>query len=158
MSLTPLPDGISDDFADVEHPGKRVFLIAYAQIGTFVRAAERCGVSRRTAFGWQRDDPQFARLVQEAKRMYTDIVVAEIHRRAIEGVEEPIFQRGVEVGRVRKYSDDLLARYIAALLPEQYGRKPEAAPPRQSPINITPQDAARLLDKMDEIKRQGETP
>ena len=44
----------------------------------------------------------------------------EAHRRAFEGVPEPVFHQGVECGSVRKYSDTLAIFLLKAHRPEKY--------------------------------------
>lgn len=53
-------------------------------------------------------DPSFEAEIQRAKDEYAERLEAEAHRRAVEGVDEPVFWQGEEVGAVRKYSDRLL--------------------------------------------------
>lgn len=55
-------------------------------------------------------DPEFARGESEAMGVAKDMIEDEIKRRAIEGVEEPVYQGGKLVGHVRHYSDTLLLR------------------------------------------------
>ena len=46
---------------------------------------------------------------------------AEAHRRAVEGVEEPVgWYKGVAGGTVRRYSDALLIFTLKGLLPDRY--------------------------------------
>ena len=63
-------------------------------------------------------DPDFAAAWDEAMKTARGVVERELHRRAVEGYEEPVFYRGEEVGKVRKYSDRLLELRIRALAPE----------------------------------------
>jgi hypothetical protein len=44
----------------------------------------------------------------------------EALRRAVEGVEEPVYQGGKQVGVIRKYSDALLMFLLKAARPEKY--------------------------------------
>ena len=47
----------------------------------------------------------------------------EAFRRALDGVEEPIFHRGVQVGSVTKYSDNLLQFLLRGRRPNVYGNQ-----------------------------------
>lgn len=71
-------------------------------------AAERIGISRTTVFQWKRDDETFYARWVEAIDEGTDLLEAEARRRAVEGIDEPVFYQGVECAVVRKYSDGLL--------------------------------------------------
>ena len=44
----------------------------------------------------------------------------ELFRRAVEGVEQPVYQLGKLVGHVREYSDKLLELYLKSHAPEKY--------------------------------------
>jgi hypothetical protein len=60
---------------------------------------------------WRRrqDDAEFAQAVEQALDMAADKLEAEARRRALEGVEEPVYQGGQLVGTKTVYSDSLLA-------------------------------------------------
>ena len=45
---------------------------------------------------------------------------SSLHRRALEGVEEPVFYKGERVGVIRKYSDSLLILLLMAKRPDQF--------------------------------------
>ena len=94
------------------------FLDSFRTIGNITRAAIAAGVSRRTVHGWLKKSPDFRDRFEEAEEDSRDAIREEAHRRAIEGWEEPVYQRGVLVGHVRKYSDAILLKMMAARLPE----------------------------------------
>lgn len=99
---------------------KARFLDAFAQTAIMGAAANAAGVSRQTVYQWLEHDEEFSLLFAQAKEDAKDVVRAEIHRRAAEGWEEPVFQRGEEIGTIRKYSDTLLIVRAKALMPEEY--------------------------------------
>ena len=62
--------------------------------------------------------------------MAGDILEAEAHRRAVEGVEEPVgWYKGQAGGTVRRYSDVLLMFLLKGVLPERYKDRIEDAWP-----------------------------
>ena len=71
-------------------------------------------VSKLLGFGRNRikenrlRDPEFDEAVQEALQSGYDMLEEEARRRAVDGVTEPVFFRGEQVGEIRKYSDTLL--------------------------------------------------
>ena len=84
------------------------FLAAYRECGVVKFAAERAGISRQHVY-WRIDnDPAFAEQMADADKDARDTIVREVHRRGVEGWDEPVYQGGVQVGVVRKYSDTLL--------------------------------------------------
>ena len=77
-------------------------------------AAREVGVARATAYSLRTRDAAFAAAWDDAVQEAVDHVEAELRRRAVEGVEEPVFYQGKEIARVRKYSDQLLKFYLQA--------------------------------------------
>lgn len=68
-----------------------------------------------------RGDPDFVTYEEEAMEDYRDRVAAELHRRAVEGWDEPIIggaNRDIVVTTVRKYSDRLLELLAKRHMPE----------------------------------------
>ena len=61
---------------------------------------------------------------EEAQKQYWILVRQdEADRRAVEGVEKPVFWRGKTVGHIREYSDSLLALQLKANNPDKYDRQ-----------------------------------
>ena len=94
------------------------FLDSFRAIGNISKAAIAAGVSRKTVYNWLKNSDDFRNRFEEAEEDVRDAIREEIHRRAIEGVDEPVYQRGLLVGHVRKYSDALLIKMAQARLPE----------------------------------------
>ena len=113
---------------------KEAFLTALSETGSFdhaCRVASPHSDGRKPCYSTFRDEvrrsPEFAARVAEAKAEALGRVEREIFRRAVEGVETPVFQKGERVidhdGRpavVRQYSDDLLRRLAGRLDPENW--------------------------------------
>jgi hypothetical protein len=112
---------------------REVFLKALAgsAAGSVSSAAEVAGVSPHTARHWAKQDESFARLFEEARaqgeKVRLDILEREIDRRAVEGVEEPVYQGGALVGKIRRYSDNLLMFRTKRLDPAYRDRPPDTA-------------------------------
>jgi Helix-turn-helix domain len=62
---------------------KKRFIAALIAQGTVSHAAQAAGVSRQTAYRWQRDDPQFSDAWYEA------------HEQAVDSVENVLFQKAL---------------------------------------------------------------
>ena len=99
---------------------KAAFLEAYAQIGTVVHAAQHVGLVRRTHYKWLAKDPDYAKQFAEADEEAVQHLEREARRRAIVGVEEPVFYKGQVCGTVRKYSDILLIFLLKSKRPDTY--------------------------------------
>lgn len=89
-------------------------------------ACAAANVPRRTVYDWRDADPAFARAWDDALDEAADIMEREAHRRAVDGVDEPVYGslgkgEGMgEVGTIRKYSDTLLIFLLKAARPEKY--------------------------------------
>lgn len=103
---------------------KRSFLDILALTGRPATAARKVGVSERVVQRHRKEgddyyDSKFAEEFEASMQLYREMLAAEVHRRAVEGVEEPVFyqgrvatdKEGVPVG-VRKFSDRMLELLI----------------------------------------------
>ena len=126
--------------ADKRPRRKRAFLHVLAQTVNVARACRNAGIPRRTAYDWRDADPDFARRWNDALDDGIDLLEAELHRRAFEGVEKPVWHKGEQVGTTRHYSDALAMFLLKAHRPERYRdnyRAPEAAPAGADPAAVT---------------------
>lgn len=94
---------------NTRHLWTDAFLAHLAECGILTDAAAAAGVDRSTVFRRRQDDEEFARAVDEAIDMAADKLEREARRRAVDGVEEPVYQGGQLVGKRMVYSDSLLA-------------------------------------------------
>lgn len=97
-----------------------LFLHTLADCCHVGRACEASGLSRTQIAAWRRVDSEFAALYEEAEQMGVTALEDEVHRRAFQGVEEPVFHQGEQVGTVTKYSDGLATLLLKAHRPEKY--------------------------------------
>lgn len=72
-------------------------------------AYTKAGIRRQTYQNWRHDHTWFDKMVESVQEEMVDTLRAEAYRRAVVGVDEPIFYQGNDTGhRVKKYSDSLL--------------------------------------------------
>ncbi len=64
-----------------------------------------------------------------------DGIESEAHRRAVDGVDVPVFHGGVQVGAIRRYSDALLALLLKRWRPHVYGHPDEQNGKREPPTS-----------------------
>jgi 20S proteasome alpha/beta subunit len=64
---------------------KKRFIAALTAQGTVYHAAQAAGISRQTAYRWQRDDLEFAEAWDEAMDNAVDAVESSIYQQAIGG-------------------------------------------------------------------------
>lgn len=108
--------------------GFKSLLPVIEQLGSLNYACEACGIPVRAAKAEMKKNPEFADQVEESLQIAFDRLEGEAYRRAIIGVEEPVFYKGRPVHKVRKYSDYLLAKMLSARVPG-YGAKVEVSGP-----------------------------
>ncbi len=112
---------------------KEIFIFTLAEIGTVPAAAEAAGISTGTAYQHHapnspRFDPDFAEAWDDAIQEYNASVEREIHERAINGWQEPVFggkDKDEVVGHITKKSERLLTVLAKRRMPKEYGDKVE---------------------------------
>ena len=96
------------------------FLAAYAQTGIITKAAEIAGIHRNNHRLWLKEDAEYAEAFKESHQEACDNIEAEMRRRAIEGVQKPVFYKGEVCGYITEYSDTMLAMLANGFMPEKY--------------------------------------
>lgn len=102
---------------------KRAFCAAYASMGTITGASEACGLAPGQHYVWlasPRDGDEYRAMFEQAEAQAADRLEKEALRRAVEGVDRPVYQCGALVGYVREYSDTLLIFLLKGLRPQKY--------------------------------------
>ena len=130
MRDAPVPDMIPLSMERIQHAltdaRKQAFLEELAAHGIVARAARAAspnaaGYCVSTFRDARNRDPEFLAAWDEAMEEARGAVECELHRRAVEGWEEPIYGGKYKeriVGTTRRYSDRLLELRAKALLPE----------------------------------------
>ncbi len=108
-------------FPKIAHPYKRAFLAAFRETGNVRLACEVAKVGRSSHYRWLEEEPAYREAFDQAKLQAADVLEQEAHRRAVEGVEEPVgWYKGEAGGTVRRYSDTLLIFLLKGVLPDRY--------------------------------------
>lgn len=87
---------------------RNAVLVELSRGSSKYKAARAGGISYGTLLRWMDDDPKFAELARVAIEAGNDLMEDEARRRAVEGVEKPVYQGGELVGYVQEYSDSLM--------------------------------------------------
>lgn len=103
-----------------ERRKQRAFLTAFLNTANVSRAAEASKVGRRTHYDWLENDELYKTAFEVAKEVAAEMLEEEARRRAVDGVYEPVFYKGVRCGQVLKYSDTLLIVLLKAAKPGVY--------------------------------------
>ncbi len=96
---------------------QRGFIHALSRLGMVAAAARCVGMSRKAAYALlQRAGPNsgFATAWREAQAAGRTKVFFAAYERAVDGVEAPVFHKGVQVGVRRAYDDRLLGALLRA--------------------------------------------
>ena len=64
---------------------KKKFVAALEAQGTVLHACKAAGISRQTAYRWQREDPEFADAWDEAIENAVDVVESTVYQQAVGG-------------------------------------------------------------------------
>ncbi len=139
--------------ADIRPGRKTAFLHALADTVNVARACRDAGIPRRTAYDWRDADPDFAREWDDALDDGIDLLEAELHRRAFEGVEKPVYYKGERVGTTRHYSDALAMFLLKAHRPARYRdnyRPPEPEPEPDDPASRSRRLREAVMRRLDE--------
>lgn len=104
---------------------REVFIAWLRKKGNITAACDKAKISRQHAYRTRDEDATFAAEWDDALQEATERLEMEARRRAHDGVLEPVFQGGVKVGAVRKYSDTLLIFLLKAHAPEKYRERVE---------------------------------
>ena len=99
---------------------RSTFLAEFCKRGNVSQSASVAGVSRKTAYAWREEDPEFAEQWEQALETAIDGLEAEAWRRGQEGYEEPVFHKGEVCGHITRYSDPLLTTLLKAHKPDKY--------------------------------------
>ena len=99
---------------------QQAFLAAYMELGTVAAAMKAVGIGPLTHHQWLQAQPEYAEAFALAREAAADLLEAEAVRRALEGVEQPVFYQGKPCGAVRRYSDTLMMFLLKAMRPERF--------------------------------------
>lgn len=91
---------------------QRAFLRALTETGKVEEACAQIGVSDQAAYHHRRCYPSFAKAWDRALTHAAVDLEQIALERAIDGIEEPVFHAGKQVGTRRRYSDPLMRKMI----------------------------------------------
>lgn len=121
---------------------QRAFLAALAETGIVTYAAKAAKVDAATAYSLRQVDEGFAEKWRLAREGAADRMEKEALRRAVQGVDEPVFGSGgtgmgtVEVGSIRRYSDTLLIFMLKGIRPDKYRERRELVGADGGPLKV----------------------
>jgi hypothetical protein len=96
------------------------WLCNYAMTGSKAIACQKSKVSKMTVLYHERNDKDFAQMVEEAKAHCIDLLHARCMQRSLEGDIEPVHWQGVVVDHVRKFDSRLQIEMLRAHMPNTF--------------------------------------
>jgi len=99
---------------------KETFLSMLSSVPNITAVCKLLGVYPGTIDRHRKNDPKFDAAIREHMEQGYDMIEEEARRRAVDGVLEPVFYMGEEIGAVRKYSDKLLSQLLKAYKPKKF--------------------------------------
>lgn len=99
---------------------KRTFLECFSLNPSLTAAAKVAGIDRTMHNYWLETDLEYVEAFNEASEISVELLETEVRRRALHGVEEPVYQKGELVGHIQKYSDTLAIFLLKAHNPNKY--------------------------------------
>jgi hypothetical protein len=106
---------------------RAAFLAAFRENGNVSESAKLAGIQRTTHYLWLKTSKVYEDAFNDAREDAADALEKEARRRAVEGVNEPVFYQGAKCGFVRKYSDTLLIFLLKGNRPEKFRERYEHA-------------------------------
>jgi hypothetical protein len=130
---------------------KAALIKAYIKDPALTHICDKVGITRTTHYQWLKDDPAYAAEFERAKERAVESMEEEARRRAVAGVDEPVYYQGEVCGAIRKYSDTLLIFMLKAARPKVYRERFEHSGPDGGPIQV---DGAMRVEFVDAPNRE----
>jgi hypothetical protein len=144
----------TDAFTEITDTKQRLFLQALMTTPRLGAATKMAGVCAKTVWNWRHSDPDplFLKAYATAYRIGLQVAEAELWRRGVHGVEEPVYHRGRLVGTKRSFDTTAAIFMLKGALPDVYRERQEITGGGGGPIQVEVTDG--LSD--DEILRRVE--
>ena len=124
---------------------KEKFLAILRECANVTHAADSIGMSRAYMYEVRAGDPEFAASWDQAVESSLDDIESALRKRAVEGVDRPVFYQGEVCGHVKEYSDTAAIFLLK-------GRRPDVFRDR-SESSVTVKSVAEELTERLEIAR-----
>ncbi len=99
---------------------KQTFLEHLRETANVTESAQAAGVSRTAKYDRRAIDPELAKAWDDAIEQATDALEKEARRRALDGVDKPVYFQGKRVDVIKEYSDPLLMFMLRGHRPAKY--------------------------------------
>ena len=106
---------------------KGQFLAILRGCANVSHAAESVGLSRTCVYQVRAEEPEFAAAWDAAVESSLDDIESALRRRAVEGVDRPVFYRGEVCGHVKEFSDTAAIFLLKGRRPDVFRDRSESS-------------------------------
>ncbi len=129
-----------------------MFIEVLRETGNVTLAAQHAGQSRNQVHDVRQRSKRFAAQWDDALEEATDLLEAEARRRAVTGIDEPVFYKGKVVGSTKKYSGRLLMFLLEAYNPQMFRDGGKVEQPGATDIGVD-KDREWLMERLKRMER-----
>ena len=129
---------------------KPAFIEVLRTTGNVTLAAQHAGQSRNQVHDVRQRSKRFAAQWDNALEEATDLLEAEAHRRALTGIDEPVFYKGKVVGSTKKYSGPLLMFLLEAHRPQKFRDGGKVEQPGATDVDVD-RDREKRIERLDRM-------
>ena len=101
----------------------------------------------------RRHSEDFAAQWREALGEGSDLLEAEARRRAVTGIDKPVFYKGKVVGSITKYSDRLLMFLLKAHRPQKFRDGGKVKQPGATDVGVDRALEQLVLEKLGRLEK-----
>ena len=127
-----------------------MFIEALRTTGNVTLAAQHAERSRNEVHDVRQRSKRFAAQWDDALEEATDLLEAAAWRRAVTGIDKPMFFKGEVVGSTKKYSDRLLMFLLEAYKPEMFRNGDEVENTGATDAGVD-KDREWLIERLDRM-------
>lgn len=127
MALPELLPALLPDAPAPEPAWAKPYLQELERTGLRATAAAFAGVTSQRVAKYAHSCVEFADAEAAAEERFADTLEAEAVRRARDGIDDPIYQKGELIGHRKVYSDTLMVQLLKGRRRRVYGDKTEVA-------------------------------
>ncbi|WP_281302154.1 MULTISPECIES: hypothetical protein [unclassified Iodidimonas] len=128
---------------------RRLFLDALRDSANVSASARHAGIARRDVYRLRAKDTAFRDEWDHALEEALDALEGELRRRAVHGVEKPVFYAGKPCGKIISYSDQLGMFLLRSRRPHIFGSESSLGPdPAEGDTHETRNRLQSLLDRL----------
>ena len=129
---------------------KPAFIEVLRTTGNVTLAAQHAGQSRNQVHDVRQRSKRFAAQWDNALEEATDLLEAEARRRALTGIDKPVFYKGKVVGSTKKYSRPLLMFLLEAHRPEKFRDGGKVEQPGATDVDVD-RDMEKRIERLDRM-------